>query len=295
MRLTVLGSGTLLPEDDRRSAAHLVESGDSRILLDCGAGTVHGFARHGVDWRRLTHLVVSHFHTDHVGDVAALLWALKHGIRPVRTRPFTVVGPPGIRRFMDALAAAHGDFVLDPGFPVRVVELEREDAWEDRGAGGRLACSPAHHTDAAVCWRVETDEGIAGYTGDTGEKAGMAEFLRGSHILVSECGVPDPPEVDTHLSPRGVAELARGVRPGLLLLTHPYPPLDPSALPDLVRAAGYDGEVVTAWDGASAVVHADGRVRLDRPGARPAEHAAKGVPDPGARGSDEGAPGSEGA
>lgn len=263
MRLTVLGSGTLLPDDDRRSAAHFVEHGASRVLLDCGAGTVHGFDRHGVDWRGLTHLAVSHFHTDHVGDVAALLWALKHGMRPPRTEPLTVLGPPGIGRFMEALARAHGDFVLDPGFPVSVVELEREDAWEDRAAGLRLACAPARHTDASVCWRVEAGGTAVGYTGDTGEDRGVARFLRGCDVLVSECSLPDPPEVDTHLTPRGVAALAGVAEPGLLLLTHLYPFLDPATLPDLVREAGYEGDTVTAWDGTSALVDGANPVRLE--------------------------------
>ncbi|MGD2067805.1 MAG: ribonuclease Z [Gemmatimonadota bacterium] len=254
MRLTVLGSGTLLPDDDRRSPAHLIETDRARILLDCGAGTVHGLDRHGVDWRRISHLAVSHFHTDHVGDVAPLLWALRHGMRPPRSAPLTVLGPPGIGRFMESLGEAHGAFVLDPGFPVVVVELRRRDQWADPTAQVRLSCAPAFHTEESVCWRVETPEGVVGYTGDTGEDDGVATFLRGAGVLVSECSLPDPPEIETHLTPRGVARLAATARPELLLLTHLYPFLDPEELPDLVRRAGYRGAVRTARDGTRVVL-----------------------------------------
>lgn len=271
MRLTILGSGTLVPDDDRRSPAHLVETDRARILLDCGTGTVHGLDRHGVQWPRITHVAVSHFHTDHVGDVAPLLWALKHGVRPRRVEPLTILGPPGLRRFMEALEGAHGPFVLDPGFPVAVVELGRRDAWHDPGAEVRLSCAPTFHTEASVCWRVETSDGVVGYTGDTGEDEDVATFLRGVDVLVSECSLPDPPEIETHLSPRGVARLAEVVRPALLLLTHLYPFLDPAGLPGLVREAGYHGRVRTAWDGTRVVLERGEAPRVERdPGGAPA-------------------------
>lgn len=262
MRLTVLGSGTLLPDDDRRSAAHLVESAGSRLLLDCGSGTVHGFARHGVPWRDLTHVAITHFHNDHTGDLPALLFALKHGVEPPRESALTLLGPPGFRPRLKAMSSAFGDHVADPGFPLEVVELARRDGWEDPGGSLRIACHPAAHTDASVCYRVEGPEGTVGYTGDTGPDPEAAAFLAGCDVLVAECSLPDPPRMDTHLTPGTVAELAGVARPGLLVLTHLYPPLEPSRVPDRVRGAGYEGEVVVGTDGMRV------RVRAGRPPVR---------------------------
>lgn len=261
MRLTVLGSGTLLPDDRRRSAAHLVETGPVRLLMDCGSGTLHGFDRHGVAWRGLTHLALSHFHTDHVGDVAPLLFALKWGVRPPREAPLTVLGPPGVDGFMDALGATFGDSVADPGFPVEVVPMAREGSWEVPDAEVRLRTHPTRHTDVSVAWRVESPEGAVGYTGDTGPQPGLGGFFACVDVLVSECSFPEPAPVDTHLTPRGVAEMAREAGPGLLLLTHLYPFLDPEEAAASVTAAGFTGRVRTAWDGTRAEV-LDGEVRL---------------------------------
>lgn len=265
VRLTVLGSGTLIPDDDRRSAAHLIEGDGFRLLLDCGAGTVHGFDRHGVAWRGLTHLALSHFHTDHVGDVAPLLFALEHGVRPAREATLTLIGPPGVRDFLDALAGAHGDYVVEPGFPLEVVETARSGSWEAPGLF-RLRTHPTRHTERSVCFRVETDAGVVGYTGDTGEDDAVADFLAGCDVLVAECSLPDPPEVDTHLTPRGVARLARRASPRLLLLTHLYPTLEVRRVPDLVAEAGYTGPTMVAGDGDGAVVTAGAPPRLFRAG-----------------------------
>ena len=87
MRLTILGSGTLLPDPLHQSPAHFLEFGDVRLLLDCSSGVLHGMARERLWWRGLSHLLVTHFHTDHVGDLAPILFALEHGVHPQREEP----------------------------------------------------------------------------------------------------------------------------------------------------------------------------------------------------------------
>ncbi len=93
-----------------------------------------------------------------------------------------------------------------------------------------------------------------GYTGDTGPSPSLGRFLQGSAAMIAECSLTDPPEMDAHLSPATLAELAREAEPDLLVVTHPYPPLDPDAVAGLVRDAGYGGEVVVAWDGTAVDV-----------------------------------------
>ena len=93
---------------------------------------LHGMARERLAWPALSHLLVTHFHTDHVGDLAAILWALRHGVRPERVeQPLVLLGPRGLRAHLDALATAHGGHVHDPGFPVEVRELAGGDVYDD--------------------------------------------------------------------------------------------------------------------------------------------------------------------
>jgi ribonuclease BN (tRNA processing enzyme) len=253
-----LGAGTLLPSDRFRSAAHLVELEGAAILLDIGHGTVHGFARHGVDWPRLTHVVLSHYHTDHMGDLAPYLFALTYGLPEGRSEPLVLVGPPGLGRVLDGLAQAHGPWVREPPFPLVVVEVERSDRWDDPAGRFRLTCHPTPHMPESVAWRVETAQGVIGYTGDTGPDPAVARFLAGCSVVACECAVPDGSEVAIHLTPSQVADLASIARPDLLVLTHTYPPLVPEETPALVRAAGYDGPVVAGLDGERVRVR-DGR------------------------------------
>jgi len=258
VRVTVLGAGTLVPDDAHRSACHLVEgiseTGEAewRILLDCGYGALHGMPRFGVDPRGVSHLVLSHFHLDHVGDVAPLLFTYTYAPPGPRRDPFTLIGPPGVKAFLRALEQAHGGLVGDAPFPLEVEEVARDAVWEDPGGRFVLRASPAHHTPEAVAWRVECAGGpVVAYTGDTGPQEGLGAFLAGADLLIAECAFNDPAPWDGHLSPRGVAMLAREAQPGLLVLTHRYPDVDPDTLPGRVGEAGWGGAVAVASDGDS--------------------------------------------
>ena len=67
--------------------------------------------------------------------------------------------------------------------------------------------------------------------------------------MIAECYYQDPPKVETHLTPSGVAMLAGEASPDLLVVTHIYPELDPDAVPGLLAQAGYCGRVRVAEDG----------------------------------------------
>lgn len=255
VRVTVLGSGTLVPDDERRSAAHLAEGPGWALLLDCGFGVVHGLTRFGVDPRTFTHVALSHYHTDHFGDLAPLLFGYCYAPPAPRESPLVILGPTGLGERLQGLARAHGSFVLDPPFPLEVVELPPVATWLDSRAGLSLSCHPTGHTPEAVAWRVEPLEGGAvGYTGDTGPNPGVASFLAGVELLIAECAHDDPAPWPGHLTPTGVAALARVARPRELLLTHVYPGVDRASLPAKVREAGWEGAVAVARDGTVRVV-----------------------------------------
>jgi ribonuclease BN (tRNA processing enzyme) len=244
----VLGSGTLVPDARHHGAAHLVRHGAVLALLDCGPGTIHGIAEHGVPWSDLTHVLITHFHADHVGDLSALMLALEHGLRTPRTRPLTLIGPTGFPGFLERLAAATGRHVVEPGFELRVVEVRGEGVWSDGEAGLDVRCASTPHTEESIAYRVEFGGAVVGYTGDTGPSTAVANLLEGCDVLVAECTQPDPPAMDTHLSPRGLAALARAARPGKLVVTHVMPPSTHAQAAAAV-AAGYEGHVLPGADG----------------------------------------------
>lgn len=248
MDLTVIGSGTVVPHAERVCASYFVEAGDARILLDCGPGAVHHLARFGAPWDRITHAVVSHFHTDHIGDLPTLLFALRYGLAAQRHEPLTILGPAGLEPLLDRLAAAFGTYMRDPGFELAVRELAHGSEL-DLGGSVRLRAHATPHTDASLAYRLETADATLAYTGDAGFSEELGAFLGGTDLLIAECSLPDALAMDSHLTPSRVAALARIAQPQHLLLTHIFPPLEGEDLPRLVRQAGWTGPIEVAYDG----------------------------------------------
>jgi ribonuclease BN (tRNA processing enzyme) len=250
--LTILGSGTCVPDRAHHSAAFHLDTGASAVLLDCGPGTLHGFDAYGVRWSELTHVVVSHFHTDHIGDLPALLFALKNAARPLRTTPLTLIGPVGLRAFLRGLADVLGEHLVSPGFDLRVVEVAPGTSFAESGGAFVLHACATPHTPESLAYRLSGAWGAVGYTGDSGPSEEVARFLAACDVLVGECGQSDPPRHDRHLSPALLADFAAVAQPGLLVVTHVYPPLSPDEAVGQVRER-YRGVAVAGRDG--MVVH----------------------------------------
>jgi ribonuclease BN (tRNA processing enzyme) len=247
MRLTTIGTGTVAPSPARVCAGHLVEAGDVRLLMDCGGGVVHRMARLGIAWGEVTHVALTHYHPDHVSDLVPLVMAFRYGQLPVRRAPLVIVGPPGVRAFLERLTAALWPSMLQPGFPVEVREALPGERLE-LGGGATLEARTVPHSDESVAYSVEHAGRRFVYTGDTGPDETLGAWAAGCDVLLAECSLPSDMAVAGHLTPESVAELAARAAPALLALTHFYPPVERVDVAALV-ARRFPGPVALAVDG----------------------------------------------
>src|SRR2546430_6768735 len=123
MELVTVGTGTVAPSATRTSACHWVSRARLKILLDCGPGALHRLAQFGLPWPEVTHVVLSHFHPDHWAELPMLVYALKYTTVPPRQEPLVILGPPGVVRLLEALAPGYGPWLLDPGFPIGILDV----------------------------------------------------------------------------------------------------------------------------------------------------------------------------
>ncbi len=247
MRLTVIGSGTISLSATRGCAAYLIEAGDARILMDVGPGAAHTMARHALDWWGITHVVLSHWHLDHIGDLPTLIFAWRHARLEPRVAPLTLIGPTGTRELITRWAAALGDWLASPGFPVEIIEpvLESPMALAD---GVRLTSRSVPHTTESVAYSLEYDGKRLVYTGDTGDDPSLAAWAAGCNLLLAECSLPDSMPVPIHLTVSQTAALAVAAAPEMLVVTHMYPPLEGIDL-RAELGARWAGPTVIATDG----------------------------------------------
>lgn len=246
LSLVTVGTGTVVPSATRASPAHWVETDGLRLLMDCGAGTLHGLARWGLPWERVTHIAITHFHPDHYGDLPALLFALRHATK--RREPLVVLGPAGTVQLFRRLADGFGSWLLDPGYPIGVLDVQAGEPFPLGGTDATIDVHATPHTAESVAFAVHAPDGRLVYTGDTGPSEPLARWADGPDILLAECSLPEDQSIPEHLTPRTAGKLAQGAGAKRLVLTHFYPPVEQVDIRAEV-AREYAGPVALASDG----------------------------------------------
>jgi ribonuclease Z len=100
MRITLLGTGTPIPEPNRQGSALLVEEGDVKLLFDAGRGVTTQLAKIGIEPQQIDLVFITHHHHDHICSLGEFLLASWHNGRET---PLDVYGPPGTADIVDAL------------------------------------------------------------------------------------------------------------------------------------------------------------------------------------------------
>lgn len=247
MEVTVVGSGTVVPRPERRQSCVVVRVGGEMLVFDLGAGAVRGMVAAGLDPFATDRIFFTHFHPDHTLDAANLLFAMNYGTYEPRTRPLRLNGPEPFEGFWSSIMDVWGEWMA-VGYPILTRELPHACDAPIELAGCRLTWAPAAHRPESIAYRLDGENEAFVYTGDTEYSESVVNLARGADTLLIECSMPDDAPVPGHLTPAGVARMAREAGVGRVVLTHLYPPVDDGQLPGEVEK-GFGGEVLLAHDG----------------------------------------------
>lgn len=221
MRLEVLGSSGTAPQAGNPASGYLVRSNEATIWMDAGPGTYMALLDR-VDLEEIDAVLLSHMHADHCSDIFALFHGLKHVRKSDRSVP--VVVPDGaITRILGFLGGGPDHAILDN------LKIREAQPGETIFIGDiTITVQAAHHSVPALVFRIESDGGTLGYTGDTGPSDLVEEHLAGVDLLLAEASLQDGSDSYVfHMSARQAAEMAVRANVGHLVLTHIPAPLDP--------------------------------------------------------------------
>ena len=120
MQLQFLGTSAGVPTKARNVSALALrpDSGKRWYLVDCGEATQHRVLHSSLSLAKLEAILITHPHGDHCYGLPGLLASASMA---GRTQPLTIVGPPAIGDFLDAVKATTG---LHLSFSLTFIDVE---------------------------------------------------------------------------------------------------------------------------------------------------------------------------
>ncbi len=150
MECVLLGSGGMMPMPSRYLTSVVVRHEGGLYMFDAGEGAQIVLKRSKLGIKGLRVIAISHLHGDHCLGVPGLLMMRAQVPEP---GPLTILGPPGIERFLTHTREALGYFI---NFPISFVEWGEsrgEVAYEDEVV--RIIWAPLAHTVLCLGYRLE--------------------------------------------------------------------------------------------------------------------------------------------
>ncbi len=275
-RIVLLGTkgGPAIRPGGPSPTSSLIETGGRVIAVDCALGVSRGIVNAGVPLKGLSHILVTHLHSDHVLELGGLIHtAWTSGL----STPVKVYGPKGVaavwRDFLASLVVDISTRIVDEGRPVladlvTVTEIDEGVVLEETGF--RVTALRVPHPPLADCFafRVEMASGVAVFSGDTAFHPPLAEFARGADLLIHEAMLPEGLEslirrtgngarlrehlVASHTFAADAGRIAAMAGVKQLALNHMIPADDPDFTEAHWRAAvaeAYAGELIVGRDG----------------------------------------------
>ena len=240
--LCCIGTGDAFGSGGRlNSCFHLAAAGE-QILLDCGCSSLIGMQRCGIIPAEIDTVVVSHLHGDHFGGIPYLLLEGKYASR--RTRPLTLIGPPGLQQRVEVAAEALYPGLLSKkfNFPIEYLLLDPKKPLQINSA--QIECFQVKHGKSQHVYglRVEISGKIISYTGDTEWTANLVPLAQGSDLFIAECFSYDQP-VPSHLDYLTLLRKKNQLGCQKMVLTHMGPAML-ARTDQLELETLHDGEII---------------------------------------------------
>jgi ribonuclease Z len=125
IKLVFLGTSSQIPTKKRNHSSILLSYEKENILIDCGEGTQRQFRMANLNPCKVTRLLITHWHGDHVLGIPGLLQTLAFNNY---NKTLYIYGPKGTKQFVKKIFST---FVFSGKISVKVEEVLKEGIFFD--------------------------------------------------------------------------------------------------------------------------------------------------------------------
>lgn len=137
MEITFLGTSAMVPTKERNTSAILLSYKAENILIDCGEGTQRQLRIAGIKPTKITKILISHWHGDHMLGLPGLLQTLGAS---EYSGVLKIFGPEGSSKQIEKMLDA---FVFENKVNFTVVDIKKKRFFEDKDFA--LEALPLNH------------------------------------------------------------------------------------------------------------------------------------------------------
>ena len=138
MKITFLGTGAMLPTKERNPNAILISYNSEGILIDCAEGTQKQLRLAGISPTKVTKLLITHWHGDHVLGIPGLIQSLGASNY---TKKLEIYGPKGSKNFFKNMMSG---LVFKSRINYELYEVDEGKFFENRDF--YLECNKVKHS-----------------------------------------------------------------------------------------------------------------------------------------------------
>ena len=118
IKITFLGTSSTVPTAERSHSALLLKYKEENILIDCGEGTQRQFRKAKLNPCKLTKILLTHWHGDHILGLPGLFQTLAFN---GYNKTLEIYGPKGTKKFINELSKV---FVIKKKIKMKVYEVQ---------------------------------------------------------------------------------------------------------------------------------------------------------------------------
>lgn len=198
LEVTILGSGTPVPNIERFGPSTLIEFKDKKYLFDVGRGATIRLNQIGINPSEIDHLFLTHLHSDHITGFADLwltgwIWQRKNALG--------VYGPEGVENFIRHTQKAFSSDIafrkkqtgLSPeGLKLNVMPVQQGVIYKDNDV--RITAIRVEHgaVENAYGFRFDTAKHSVLLSGDTTFSNNLIHHGKDVDLLIHELAVIKP-------------------------------------------------------------------------------------------------------
>ena len=275
MKVTLLGTGSPIPDPNRAGPSTLVQAAGQHIVVDCGRGCVMRMTAAGVFPPFVSAILLTHLHSDHISDLNDIVtsrWVMSPN--PIVTK---IYGPVGTKQIIDGLRtmlsldeqyrlAHHADLRSGPGMQIEVTEVSPGDTFSVGEVVVKVGRTDHRPVSPTVGYRFEAEGKVATLAGDTVPCPELDALCANADVYVQTVLRPDlidamkkmlPAQaprlhdiLDYHSTVEDAGQTAERAKVKTLMLTHYVPAMQPGQEADWISQAAkhFSGRIVAGPD-----------------------------------------------